>query len=154
MDDTSWSDNVTLFVEATQPILQHAYDRGVMVLLEPHPKQVLYDPMSTRAVLRALPDSAPVKLCLDVANVAALGFSPVSLTRGWGGALAAVHVKDLQTWALVGAVTGQGLRFASEPWERATCHGLKSLTHWLMKVSTGSFTSRMRMPPAPGDSAS
>lgn len=108
MDDTSWSDNVTLFVEATQPILQHAYDRGVMVLLEPHPKQVLYDPMSTRAVLRALPDSAPVKLCLDVANVAALGFSSVSLTRGWGEALAAVHVKDLQTWPEASAPVGAG----------------------------------------------
>jgi sugar phosphate isomerase/epimerase len=93
--DVSWRDNVSAWLEVAAPALDLARESGVQVVVEPHPKQVVYDPASARALLAAAPD---VGLCLDVANLAAVGHDPVLAARGWGDQLAAVHAKDLQMW--------------------------------------------------------
>ncbi|HEX6345765.1 TIM barrel protein [Umezawaea sp.] len=102
--DVSWADNVRAWVEAAEPVLELAREHGVRVLVEPHPKQVAYDPESTRALL----DAADVDLCLDVANLAAVGYDPVSVVRGWGTRLGAAHAKDLQRWTGTDRPTGAG----------------------------------------------
>lgn len=104
-----WQDNIDHLVEQATPILGVAATLGVTVLLEPHPKQVLYDPLSTRATLEALrPLTGPVRLCLDPANLAATGHDPIGVTRGWGQDLGVVHVKDLETWRGVEDAVGPG----------------------------------------------
>ena len=93
--EVSWRDNVSAWVEVAAPALDLARESGVRVVVEPHPKQVVYDPASARALLAAAPE---IGLCLDVANLAAVGHDPVHAARGWGDRLAAVHAKDLQVW--------------------------------------------------------
>ncbi|HWO60320.1 MAG TPA: TIM barrel protein, partial [Umezawaea sp.] len=100
----SWADNVEAWAEAAEPVLKLASEHGVRVLVEPHPKQVAYDPDSTRAVL----DAADVDVCLDVANLAAVGYDPVSVVRGWGTRLGAAHAKDLQRWTGTDRPPGAG----------------------------------------------
>ncbi|MCS7480094.1 TIM barrel protein [Umezawaea endophytica] len=100
----SWADNVEAFAEAVAPVLDLAAEHGVRVLVEPHPKQVAYDPDSTRAVL----DAVDVDVCLDVANLAAVGYDPVRVVRGWGTRLGAAHAKDLQRWTGTDRPPGAG----------------------------------------------
>jgi len=103
--EVSWQDNVSEWVDAAAPALALARETGVRVVVEPHPKQVVYDPASARALLAA---AADVGLCLDVANLAAVGHDPVDAVRGWGARLAAVHAKDLQVWRQPGDPRGAG----------------------------------------------
>ena len=93
--DVSWADNVEAWCSAAKPALELASELGVRVVVEPHPKQVAYDPASARALLAA---AECVGLCVDPANLAAVGHDPVNAVRGWGADLAAVHAKDLQVW--------------------------------------------------------
>ncbi|OPC80045.1 hypothetical protein B4N89_02950 [Embleya scabrispora] len=94
--EVSWQDNVDAWVHAARPVLELADTLGVRVVIEPHPKQVAYDPASTRALLSG---ASGVHLCVDPANLAAIGYDPVACVRGWGRRLAAVHAKDLQRWS-------------------------------------------------------
>ncbi|MDT0317658.1 sugar phosphate isomerase/epimerase family protein [Streptomyces millisiae] len=103
--DVSWQDNVDAWARAAEPILELAAASGVRVVVEPHPKQVAYDPASARALLAA---AAGVGLCVDPANLAAVGHDPVRAVRGWGERLAAVHAKDLQWWREPGDPVGAG----------------------------------------------
>ncbi|SEF67508.1 Sugar phosphate isomerase/epimerase [Actinacidiphila yanglinensis] len=103
--EVSWQDNVAAWLEAAAPALALARECGVRVVVEPHPKQVVYDPSSARALLAEAPE---VGLCLDVANLAAVGHDPVLVARGWGDRLAAVHAKDLQRWRLPEDPPGAG----------------------------------------------
>ncbi|MDH6579148.1 sugar phosphate isomerase/epimerase family protein [Kitasatospora sp. MAP5-34] len=91
--EVSWQDNIDAWVRAARPVLDLADELGVAVVVEPHPKQVVYDPASTRSLLAA---EDRVRLCLDPANLAAVGHDPVDAVRGWGPKLVAVHAKDLQ----------------------------------------------------------
>lgn len=102
--DVSWADNVEAWLDAAAPVLKLAAEHGVRVLVEPHPKQVAYDPDSARRLL----DAADVRLCLDVANLAAVGYDPVSVVRGWGNRLGAAHAKDLQRWTGTDRPPGAG----------------------------------------------
>ncbi|MEO6084701.1 MAG: TIM barrel protein, partial [Umezawaea sp.] len=102
--DVSWADNVEAWLDAAAPVLKLAAEHGVALLVEPHPKQVAYDPDSARALL----DAADVRLCLDVANLAAVGYDPVSVVRGWGTRLGAAHAKDLQRWTGTDRPPGAG----------------------------------------------
>ncbi len=102
--DVSWADNVEAWLDAATPVLKLAAENGVQLLVEPHPKQVAYDPDSTRRLL----DAADVRLCLDVANLAAVGYDPVAVVRGWGTRLGAAHAKDLQRWTGVDQPPGAG----------------------------------------------
>ncbi|SFD47415.1 TIM barrel protein [Streptomyces aidingensis] len=106
----SWADNVAAWAEAARPVLAEAARHRITLLLEPHPKQVAYDRPSTEAVLAAAAGAggAPVRLCLDPANFAAVGHDPVEAVRGWGTAPAAVHAKDVQRWPGPGAPDGPG----------------------------------------------
>lgn len=103
--DVSWQDNVDAWVRAARPILDLADESGVRVVVEPHPKQVVYDRASARALLVT---ECGVRLCVDPANLAATGHDPVAAVRGWGADLAAVHAKDLQRWAGAEAPRGAG----------------------------------------------
>lgn len=103
--DVSWQDNVDAWALAARPILDLAGELGVRVVVEPHPKQVAYDPASARALLSTV---SGVHLCLDPANMAATGHDPVAAVRGWGDRLAAVHAKDLQRWSGAEAPRGAG----------------------------------------------
>lgn len=91
----SWQDNIDAWVQAAEPVLKLAADLGVQVVVEPHPKQVVYDVASAHALLASVHD---VRLCIDPANLAAVGHDPTNAVRGWGQNLAAVHAKDLQVW--------------------------------------------------------
>jgi sugar phosphate isomerase/epimerase len=93
--EVSWQDNIDAWVRAATPVLDLAAELGVHVVVEPHPKQVVYDPASARSLLAA---ADGVGLCVDPANLAAVGHDPVAALRGWGERLTAVHAKDLQRW--------------------------------------------------------
>lgn len=93
--EVSWQDNVDAWALAAAPVLELAAGLGVQVVVEPHPKQVVYDPASARALLAAAPG---IGLCVDPANLAAVGHDPVRAVRGWGAALVGVHAKDVQHW--------------------------------------------------------
>ncbi|WP_285634647.1 TIM barrel protein [Actinoallomurus iriomotensis] len=97
----SWADNIALWCEEARPILRLAAEHGVTLLVEPHPKQVVYDRASARQLLDAAAETEPsasVRLCVDPANLAATGHDPVDAVRGWGAGLGAAHAKDLQRW--------------------------------------------------------
>jgi sugar phosphate isomerase/epimerase len=96
----SWADNIAAWAEQARPVLRLAAEYGVTLLVEPHPKQVVYDRLSARQLLDAAAAETPdtVRLCVDPANLAATGHDPVDAVRGWGDRLGAAHAKDLQRW--------------------------------------------------------
>ena len=105
----SWADNIAAWCEEARPILSLAAEHGVTLLVEPHPKQVVYDRASARQLLDAVAgSSASVRLCVDPANLAATGHDPVDAVRGWGDGLGAAHAKDLQRWNAPQAPPGAG----------------------------------------------
>ncbi|MFG2041325.1 sugar phosphate isomerase/epimerase family protein [Dactylosporangium sp. NPDC048998] len=94
---SGWQHNVEQFFEHAAPILRAARAEGIRILLEPHPKQIIYDRASAELVLDAAhADGDVLDLCIDPANLAAMGHDPVLAVTGWGERLAAVHAKDLQ----------------------------------------------------------
>jgi sugar phosphate isomerase/epimerase len=114
---TSWAENIEAWVAAAEPMLCRAQVSGLDVLVEPHPKQVVYDRITVSELLAACA-GLPVapKLCIDPANIAAVGHDPVDAVRGWGDDLAAVHVKDLQRWTGHGQPSGAGWsRYGPQP---------------------------------------
>ncbi|MGH3382393.1 MAG: TIM barrel protein [Actinoallomurus sp.] len=109
----SWADNIAAWAEQARPVLGLAAEHGVTLLVEPHPKQVVYDRASARQLLDAADAEAPtapaaVRLCVDPANLAATGHDPVDAVRGWGDRLGAAHAKDLQRWNGAGEPPGAG----------------------------------------------
>lgn len=108
--EVTWSDNITAWTQAVQPVLDAAAAHGVTLLLELHAKQVAYDRSSAEQTLAAASaaSTADVRLCIDPANQAAIGHDPVDAVRGWGVVLAAVHAKDLQYWRACGAPPDSG----------------------------------------------
>lgn len=96
---TSWDDHLEAFAAVAGPLIARCRRHGVQLVIEPHPKQVVYNKHSALAAWRALHDSAGpgIQICLDPANILALGYDPAGVSSGWGGALGAVHVKDLET---------------------------------------------------------
>ncbi|WP_083751421.1 TIM barrel protein [Saccharothrix sp. ALI-22-I] len=107
--DVGWDDNIAAWREAADPLLDLAAEHGVELLVEPHPKQVAHDPPSTRTLLDAVAGHrASVRVCLDIANIAATGHDPLACVRGWGADLGAAHAKDLQRWTGADVPTGAG----------------------------------------------
>lgn len=107
----SWADNIATWCEEVRPVLSLAAEHGVTVLIEPHPKQVVYDRASARQLLDAVGRAEPrasVRLCVDPANLAATGHDAVEAVRGWGDELGAAHAKDLQRWTGAEAPRGAG----------------------------------------------
>lgn len=127
--DVSWQDNIAEFFTHAEPILTAARDAGVRVLVETHPKQVVYDRASAEQLLAGDPRWADVLgLCVDPANLAATGHDPVDGVRGWGERLGAVHAKDLQRWAGPGRPAGSGWsRYGPQPPIRFRALGLGEL---------------------------
>ncbi len=77
--DVSWADNVDEFFTQAEPVLRAAREAGVVVTLEPHPKQVIYDRASAELLFAAGPQWADtLALCVDPANLAAMGHDPVA----------------------------------------------------------------------------
>jgi sugar phosphate isomerase/epimerase/N-acetylglucosamine kinase-like BadF-type ATPase len=115
----SWADNIAAWCEEARPVLSLAAEHGVTILIEPHPKQVAYDRASARRLLDAAARTEPraaVKLCVDPANLAAIGHDPVDAVRGWGTELGAAHAKDLQRWTEAAEPRGAGWsRFGPGP---------------------------------------
>jgi sugar phosphate isomerase/epimerase len=92
-----WQDNTAQFFAHAEPILRAARENGIRLLLEPHPKQIVYDRASCETVLGAGHWGTEVLgLCIDPANLAAMGHDPADAVTGWGDRLGAVHAKDLQ----------------------------------------------------------
>ncbi|WP_370656843.1 sugar phosphate isomerase/epimerase family protein [Streptomyces sp. NBS 14/10] len=133
----SWSDNVTDFFVHMKPVLRAAADTGVQVLLEPHPKQIVYDRESAELLLDAAAAWGDLlRLCIDPANLAAIGHDPVDAVAGWGKRMAAVHAKDLQRWAGRGRPPGRGWsRYGPQPAIRFRALGHGELD-WSRIVST------------------
>jgi sugar phosphate isomerase/epimerase len=93
----SWQDNIEEFAAVAEPLLDRCRDAGPILCVEPHPKQVLFDRHSVDAALDRLAGHADVlRICLDPANLATLGYDPIDLMRGWRGLPVALHVKDLE----------------------------------------------------------
>jgi sugar phosphate isomerase/epimerase len=110
-------------------VLLAAREAGVVVALEPHPKQVIYDRASAEMLFAADPQwRDALALCVDPANLAAMGHDPVEAVRGWRSSLAAVHAKDLQTWAGRAGPPGRGWsRYGPGPPVRFRALGLGTL---------------------------
>jgi sugar phosphate isomerase/epimerase len=107
--DVSWADNVAEFYAHAEPVLRAAREAGVVVALEPHPKQIIYDRASAEMLFAARPEwMETLALCVDPANLAAVGHDPVEAVRGWRCRLVGVHAKDLQTWTGNGGPSGHG----------------------------------------------
>jgi sugar phosphate isomerase/epimerase len=134
--EVSWADNVVDFFTQAEPLLQAARRAGVTILLEPHPKQIVYD----RASAELLFDSAgewteTLALCIDPANLAAAGHDAIGAVRGWGNRMAAVHAKDLQRWTGRSRPPGRGWsRYGPQPPIRFRALGLGELD-WPQIVS-------------------
>jgi sugar phosphate isomerase/epimerase len=93
------SHSVRALADMAATYLELCRDAGLTLSLEPHVRQAVYDPITARQLVEDLADYADVfRLCIDPANFAAIGWDPVRSVRGWGAALGAVHVKDLQRW--------------------------------------------------------
>lgn len=127
--DVGWADNIAEFRSAADPLVRAARDAGVRLLLEPHPKQVVYDRPSAELLFSLNPDWADVLgLCVDPANLAATGHDPVAAVRGWGSRMLAVHAKDLQRWTGAGRPGGAGWsRYGPQPPIRFRSLGLGEL---------------------------
>jgi sugar phosphate isomerase/epimerase len=127
--DVSWADNVAEFFARAEPVLRAAREAGVTVLLEPHPKQIVYDRSSADLVFAAAAQWTDVlALCVDPANLAATGHDPVASVSGWRTRLAAVHAKDLQRWSGPGQPRGPGWsRYGPQPPVRFRALGLGAL---------------------------
>lgn len=127
--DVGWADNIAEFRSAAEPLVRAARDAGIRLLLEPHPKQVVYDRQSAELLFAHNPDWVDVLgLCVDPANLAATGHDPVAAVRGWGPRMAAVHAKDLQRWPGTGRPTGPGWsRYGPQPAIRFRALGLGEL---------------------------
>ena len=120
--DVSWADNVDEFFAHVEPVLQAAREAGLVVALEPHPKQIVYDRASAELLFAASSQwNGTLALCVDPANLAAVGHDPVEAVRGWQARLIAVHAKDLQTWT--GA--GRPARSRLEPVRPGTADSLQ-----------------------------
>jgi sugar phosphate isomerase/epimerase len=127
--DVSWADNIDEFFAQAEPVLRAAREAGVVVALEPHPKQIVYDRASAELLFAAGAQwQDTLALCVDPANLAAVGHDPVGAVRGWRARLVAVHAKDLQTWAGAGVPPGQGWsRYGPGPPVRFRALGLGTL---------------------------
>jgi sugar phosphate isomerase/epimerase len=134
--DVCWADNIGEFFTQAEPVLQAAREAGVVVALEPHPKQVIYDRASAELLFAADPRWTDVlALCVDPANLAAIGHDPAEAVRGWQARLIAVHAKDLQIWAGSGGPPGRGWsRYGPGPPVRFRALGLGTL-NWPEIVS-------------------
>jgi sugar phosphate isomerase/epimerase len=134
--DVGWADNVAEFCRHVGPLVLAAREAGVRLLLEPHPKQVVYDRASAELLFASTPDWADVLgLCVDPANLAAIGHDPVDGVRGWAGRMVAVHAKDLQRCRSA-VPTGAGWgRYGPQPAVRFRALGLGELD-WPTIVAT------------------
>jgi len=123
--EVSWEDNLGAFAEAAAPLLSECRAAGLQLCVEPHPKQVVFDVASTRRGLELLEEYADVlRVCLDPANIATLGYDPLDSIPGWGPALGAVHVKDLETWSGPDRPTAPGwVAYGPQPPIRFRCLG-------------------------------
>lgn len=135
--DVGWADNIAEFRTAAEPLVRAARDAGIRLLVEPHPKQVVYDRMSADLLFAMTEDWADVLgLCADPANLAATGHDPVDAVRGWGTRMGAVHAKDLQRWTRRGTPSGPGWgRYGPQPPIRFRALGLGELP-WAEIVAT------------------
>lgn len=127
--EVSWADNISEFFAQAEPVLKTAREAGVLVALEPHPKQIIYDRASAELLFAAGPQWADtLTLCVDPANLAAVGHDPVEAVRGWQARLVAVHAKDLQTWTGSAPPPGHGWsRYGPGPPIRFRALGLGTL---------------------------
>ncbi len=132
----SWADNIDEFFTRAEPLLRAAREAGVVLALEPHPKDVVYDRASAESLFAAGADwVGTLALCVDPANLAAMGHDAVDAVRGWQDRLAAVHAKDLQSWTGGGAPPGRGwTRYGPGPPVRFRALGLGTLS-WSALVS-------------------
>jgi sugar phosphate isomerase/epimerase len=135
--EVSWADNIGEFFTHAEPVLRAARDAGLTLALEPHPKQVVYDRASADLLLAAGAQwEGTLALCVDPANLAAVGHDPVEAVRGWRHRLAGVHAKDLQVWTAAGAPAGRGWsRYGPGPAIRFRALGQGTLD-WPAIVST------------------
>lgn len=135
--DVGWADNVAEFRTHAEPLLAAARDAGLRLLLEPHPKQVVYDRASAELLFESTVDWSDVLgLCVDPANLAATGHDPAGAVRGWGPRMVAVHAKDVQRWTGSGRPAGPGWsRYGPQPPIRFRALGLGELD-WPLIVAT------------------
>src|SRR5262249_33835235 len=69
--EVSWADNISEFFTHVAPVLRAAREAGLVVALEPHPKQIVYDRASAEPLFAVGPqwDGTPAR-CVDPADLA------------------------------------------------------------------------------------
>lgn len=119
----SWTNNIDEFLTSVEPVAELASNSGRILCIEPHPRQVAYDAQSLMACLAGL-ETHDVGVCLDPANIRAMGYDPVDYLRVIGIAPVAVHAKDVEVWGFASAPRDRGwvsygpqppIRFRSVP---------------------------------------
>ncbi|BAL88439.1 hypothetical protein AMIS_32190 [Actinoplanes missouriensis 431] len=127
--DAGWADNIAVFRDRAAPLITAAREAGVLMMLEPHPKQIVYDRASAELLFAMCGDWDDVlRLCVDPANLAAIGHDAIGAVRGWNGRMAAVHAKDLQRHSAPAPPAGAGWsRYGPQPPIRFRALGLGEL---------------------------
>lgn len=130
---SGWQANIDEFADRVRPLLYYAADHGVRLLIEPHPKQVAYDLPSLTGLLTAC--DGQLDVCLDPANLLALGHDPVQFARALPVPPALVQAKDVERAPGGVARSGPGwvrygpqpaIRFRAAGWGEVDWRGLLS----------------------------
>ena len=87
LDGSSWAS----LVAGIGRVIDLGSERDLAVAFHPHQGTVVEGPRQVERLL----ESSPVRLCVDTGHLMVGGADPVELTRGAGGRVAHVHLKDV-----------------------------------------------------------
>lgn len=109
-DDCSWKNAILATAERALPILEFARDRGLKILVEPHPRQSLFTLADVDTFRAAIGDAEPsLGVAFDPANIAAGGLDPLQYLQELGKP-DVLHLKDIETAAGPRSPEGAGWR--------------------------------------------
>lgn len=109
--DESWSENLRILVAQAAEILEYAARRDVLICVEPHPRQAIFDRPSldeARALLATRGHN--IGLCLDPANLVAGGLDALNYIISLACPPEFVHFKDVEVWSAATTPRGPGWR--------------------------------------------
>ncbi len=117
----SWNDNVEDLLGELADLAERARRADVRLCLEPHPKQAVFDLQSTEYLLGRLGDIAQsVEICMDPANLAAVGHDPLRFIENLSCVPAMVHAKDVEL-ARADRIGRGWIRYGPQPPLRLSC---------------------------------
>jgi sugar phosphate isomerase/epimerase len=90
----SWSGALRLFVEGLKPVLQHAEEVGILLLVEPEPGLLIENADQFEELMRHL-DSPSVGLNFDVGHFYCVGNDPAATLRRLARYIRHFHLEDI-----------------------------------------------------------